>query len=105
MSGDLLRRTADAINAVYKTFGRPGDYGYDTPKGDALKRLYDTHNEIERALAGPWWQGARAETPGQAAEFCKKLGTGQCAAICLSHSSIHTTNGACPEASRVWMKS
>jgi hypothetical protein len=28
------------INAIYKAFGAPGDFGYDTPIGDALSRLY-----------------------------------------------------------------
>lgn len=35
-------------------------------------------------------------------ENCKRLGTGQCAAICLQHSSNFTTNGECPEADLVW---
>ena len=34
--------------------------------------------------------------------ICKSEGTAQCAAICLSHSSLNTTNGRCPEAMRVW---
>lgn len=34
--------------------------------------------------------------------MCKADGTAQCAAICLSHFSISTTGGQCPEATRVW---
>lgn len=34
--------------------------------------------------------------------MCKNEGTAQCAPICLSHFSIHTTNGQCPEAIRIW---
>lgn len=52
----------------------------------------------------PWWETERASRPEEAAQLCKKLGTGQCAAICLQHVSIHTTDGKCPEASRVWIK-
>lgn len=33
---------------------------------------------------------------------CRHRGTGQCAAICLSHSSCHTTKGQCPEVLTVW---
>lgn len=51
-----------------------------------------------------WWDSAKADTPEEAAAFCKKLGTGQCAAICLSHMSNTTTGGNCPEAPRVWMR-
>lgn len=32
---------------------------------------------------------------------CISQGTGQCAAICLSHMSIHKL-GTCPEIERVW---
>lgn len=34
--------------------------------------------------------------------LCCADGTGQCAAICLSHSSIFTSDGKCPEANRIW---
>jgi hypothetical protein len=34
--------------------------------------------------------------------MCKTHGTGQCAALCLSHSSIFTTGGQCPEAPRIY---
>lgn len=46
---DLLRKSADAILVVRKAFGAPGNYGYGSAKGDALKTLYDAFNEIERA--------------------------------------------------------
>ncbi len=37
-----LRRLLNGrtVNEVYKAFGAPGDFGYDTPIGDALARLY-----------------------------------------------------------------
>ncbi len=39
----------------------------------------------------------------QAAQaLCKRRNTGQCAAICLSYSSLWTTPGSCPEAVTVW---
>lgn len=48
---ELLQWAVEAIRVVHKTVGAPGDYGYGTPKGDALKRLYDAHNEIAAHLA------------------------------------------------------
>lgn len=53
-------------------------------------------------LPKPWWKTAIADTPEKAAELCKRLGTGECAAICLSHSSLFTAPGQCPESFRVW---
>lgn len=35
-----------AIRAVSAAFEAPGDYGYDTPKGDALYRLYCLHTKL-----------------------------------------------------------
>jgi hypothetical protein len=32
---------------------------------------------------------------------CKRQGWGQCASICLSHSSTVTCGGGCPEAPRI----
>lgn len=29
--------------------------------------------------------------------LCRANGTGQCAPICLTHSSVHTRDGGCPE--------
>lgn len=37
-----------------------------------------------------------------AREICKSLNTGQCASICLSHSSLTTGKGKCPSAKNVW---
>ena len=53
----------------------------------------------------PWWDSAVADNEQQAQAFCKRMGTGQCAALCLTHSSLHTSDGKCPEAVRVWMHS
>jgi len=52
----------------------------------------------------PWWETAKALTIEDARALCRKLATGQCAAICLQHSSLHTTDGKCPEVETVWMK-
>lgn len=41
-------------------------------------------------------------TPQHCADLCRRRGTGQCALICLSHSSNTTTRGNCPEAINVW---
>jgi hypothetical protein len=35
-------------------------------------------------------------------QLCKKRGTGQCAALCRTHSSNFTTKGQCPEAEYIW---
>lgn len=43
---ELLTTARLAIYSVHKTFGAPGDYGYGTPQGDALKELYDAFNKI-----------------------------------------------------------
>lgn len=52
----------------------------------------------------PWWETARANSDAEAETLCRRLGTGQCAAICLSHLSGSTTDGQCPERLRVWQK-
>ncbi|HWJ71905.1 MAG TPA: hypothetical protein VNX29_01950 [Kaistia sp.] len=40
-------RVAAAIDALHAAFGAPGDYGYGTPKGDALFALYRLRAELE----------------------------------------------------------
>lgn len=45
-SGELLARAQQAAMAVYKAFGRPGDYGYYTVQGTALNDLYNVNNAI-----------------------------------------------------------
>lgn len=42
----LEQRTRGAILAVKNAFGAPGDWGYETRQGDALRRLYDVFNEM-----------------------------------------------------------
>lgn len=47
------------------------------------------------------------ETKGEAIEavaraLCKRQGTAQCAAICLSYFASDTREGKCPKALRVW---
>lgn len=34
--------------------------------------------------------------------LCRAEGTGQCAPLCLTHASIHTTGGMCPERTKIW---
>jgi hypothetical protein len=43
-----LRRLVDGKtpNEIHQAFGAPGDFGYDTPIGDALARLY--RGEVSR---------------------------------------------------------
>ncbi|NTG07203.1 hypothetical protein [Rhizobium rhizogenes] len=48
MSANLTAVSA-AIDAVHKAFGAPGDYGYGTPKGDALIALYRSEINLDRA--------------------------------------------------------
>ena len=35
-----------AIGKSHRQLGAPGDFGYGTPCGDALRTLYDRHNEV-----------------------------------------------------------
>lgn len=37
---ETLRGAEEAISAIYKAFGSPGDYGYETKEGKALFALY-----------------------------------------------------------------
>ncbi len=48
-------------------------------------------------------QGFKDGAEAVAKRACKNNGTGQCAAICLSHSSLHTKPGKCPEMLTVWV--
>lgn len=38
----VLRRVVPALDlpTIHRAFGAPGDFGYETPIGDALSRLY-----------------------------------------------------------------
>ena len=40
------------IGKVHRRLGAPGDFGYGTPCGDALRNLYDRHNEVCNVLKG-----------------------------------------------------
>lgn len=46
VAGELLARAQQAAMAIYKAFGRPGDYGYYTAQGKALNDLYNVNNAI-----------------------------------------------------------
>lgn len=48
---ELLTRISDAIADVHKAFGAPGDFGYETPQGVALFRLYKLRPELIEALS------------------------------------------------------
>lgn len=43
---------AATIREIRRTFGSPGDYGYSTPQGAALKALFDLHNRLVAEPAG-----------------------------------------------------
>lgn len=36
--------------------------------------------------------------------LCWARGTEQCAPICMSHSSLHTAGGDCPERDHIWRR-
>jgi hypothetical protein len=40
----------DAIDAIHRAFGAPGDHGYGTPQGDALFELYKQRAAVADAL-------------------------------------------------------
>lgn len=61
---ELLERAAAAIMGVYKGVGTPGDFGYESREGAALKALYDINNEIAAHL-----RAAKAEAPPY--PFCR----------------------------------
>ncbi|PZR84159.1 MAG: hypothetical protein DI537_33600 [Stutzerimonas stutzeri] len=45
-----LLAVRDAIDAVRRAFGAPGDHGYGTPQGDALFELYKQRAAVADAL-------------------------------------------------------
>jgi len=49
----------DAIRAVYKDVGTPGDYGYGTKTGKALAYLYSTNNAVDNHNLGECGRLAR----------------------------------------------
>jgi hypothetical protein len=50
MAGCLRRLVPHAdIPAIHRAFGAPGDFGYETPIGDALARLYRSHKMLDAA--------------------------------------------------------
>jgi hypothetical protein len=40
-----------AIRAAHRTIGAPGDWGYGTPEGEAVRGLYDALNQSLREAA------------------------------------------------------
>ncbi len=47
---EALRRVSRLIDEVHKAFGAPGDYGYGTPQGEALYRLYEYQHGIQQIV-------------------------------------------------------
>lgn len=47
---DEIKALLDAVQQVHCVFGAPGDYGYDTPKGDALFALYRSAHAASSAI-------------------------------------------------------
>lgn len=50
MNAPLLQEIVDAIDAVHRSVGAPGDYGYETPTGKALFALYRAEGKARLAL-------------------------------------------------------
>lgn len=53
-AGDMLRGFSRSIwnleaHEIHRALGAPGDWGYDTPMGDALRVLYEEHNRERQA--------------------------------------------------------
>lgn len=52
---EATKATDVAITALKQAFGAPGDYGYDTPKGDALfgalRAQVGLHNALHQLVA------------------------------------------------------
>jgi hypothetical protein len=52
-AGDDKTTTDDLMQEVrtaHRQLGSPGDFGYGTPCGDALREVYDAYNELSQAL-------------------------------------------------------
>lgn len=47
---ESCKKALAAIHSVYKAFGAPGDYGYGTPKGDALNSLYGSSGGLAKNI-------------------------------------------------------
>lgn len=48
---ELLTRINDAIAEIHGAFGAPGDFGYETPQGVALFRLYKLRPALIERIA------------------------------------------------------
>ncbi|MCP4561973.1 MAG: hypothetical protein GY873_08560 [Bosea sp.] len=51
----LLVSLRQAIDAVRRAFGAPGDHGYDTAEGKALFELYKQRAALADALEAAGW--------------------------------------------------
>ena len=49
-SSDRPGTLIDWVNSARAVLGAPGDFGYGTPCGDAIKKMYDAHDDLVRAL-------------------------------------------------------
>lgn len=53
-SDGVMQSLRLAFAAAYKALGAPGDFGYGTPEGKALQRLYQAWNDaLKEAAAEP----------------------------------------------------
>lgn len=69
----LLVSVRDVIDAVHRAFGAPGDYGYGTPQGDALFRLYKQRAALQVAIEAAEKPSPYHPRPKGAAERAHKL--------------------------------
>jgi hypothetical protein len=50
IEGGDTRNMQEVFKAAYRQLGAPGDFGYGTPAGQALKKLYDAWGEWLKSL-------------------------------------------------------
>ncbi len=53
MTEDLEAKVEQAIQQIRHAFGAPGDWGYHTPKGDALFALYKLLSKLRGVSNDP----------------------------------------------------
>jgi hypothetical protein len=62
-----MSRILDAIDGIKRAFGAPGDFGYDTPQGQALFDLYSAGIEVQRI------EDAKAAAATAEREACARI--------------------------------
>lgn len=85
--GSLLARVDEAIAAIHKAFGAPGNYGYEHPQGKALYSLYRAHLAVSQALR---------ERPVLVTALEDRLA--ECLAVCVDTTllTVRDTLNDCP---------